>query len=160
MVDGIPDQQRAPHVLASYEGLGHRLGRDMARHAAGVEGLRGSHGRILDLIARGGTRPSALAEGATISKQAVSQRIRELVARGWVELHPDPSDGRALLVHRTSDGDDVRGRLREAIRALESEWAGVVGAERYAVFRSVLDELAEPHLPSAPGVSARGSGDG
>lgn len=132
----------------------------MARHAAAVEGLRGSHGRILDLIAPGGTRPSALAEGATISKQAVSQRIRELEERGWVQLRPDPSDGRALLVHRTSEGDDVRRQLRAAIRALESEWADAVGAGRYAAFRSVLDELAEPHLPDALRAAVRGSGDG
>jgi hypothetical protein len=64
------DQSRrrvAPHVLASHEALAHRFGAEMARHVGDVRGFRGSYGRILDLIEDGGTRPSALAEGATIS---------------------------------------------------------------------------------------------
>ena len=147
-------------MLASHEALAQRFGADMARLVGDLRrGFRGSYGRILDLIEDGGTRPSALAQGATISKQAVGQRIRELADRGWVELRPDPSDGRAVLVHRTVEGAQVRRRLRQAIDALEAEWAAEVGADRYAVFRAVLDELGQDHLPALLGESA-GSGDG
>lgn len=131
----------------------------MARHAPDVQGFRGSYGRILDLIADDGTRPSALAEGATISKQAVGQRIRDLAQRGWVVLRPDPTDGRALLVHRTEEGAEIRRQVRQAIGALEAEWADSVGAERYAVFREVLDELSREHLPRLL-LDQLGSGDG
>ena len=147
-------------MLASHEALAQRFGEDMSRVVGDLRrGFRGSHGRILDLIEEGGTRPSDLAQGATISKQAVGQRIRELAERGWVELRPDPSDGRAVLVHRTAQGAQVRRRLRQAIATLEAEWAAEVGAERYEVFRAVLDELAQGHLPALLEDRA-GSGDG
>ena len=74
--------------------------------------LRGSYARILDLIADDGSRPIALASGAWISKQAISQRLRELEERGWVSLlTPDPTDGRATVVRRTAEGDRVRATM-------------------------------------------------
>lgn len=131
-----------PHVFVALERLEHR-----ARHQVGtlippeVEGLRGSFGRILDMIADAGTRPSVLAQGAWITKQAMGQRVRELQERGWVDVVADPADGRAVLVRRTTEGDQVRRAALGAIRAMEDQWSDQVGVERYRVFRSVLDEL-------------------
>ena len=97
------------HVFAALEGLNRRAGSDMRRLVPkNLGGLRGSHGRILDLIADNGSRPAALADGAWITKQAISQRVRELEERGWVTVTPDPADGRATIVARTRRGDRVR----------------------------------------------------
>ena len=138
MVDELRDDV---HVLAALGALDRRIDRDM-RHLRSAEaaGLRGSHGRILGEIADEGSRPSALAAG-WISKQAMGQRIRELEARGWVSVGPDPSDGRAVLVHRTEAGRRVRDAAVAAIAAMEERWAAAVGAERYATFRAVLEAL-------------------
>ena len=141
VVDDIPDERTA-HVLAGLGALDQRIAADLRRLLPPqVTGMRGSHGRLLDLIAAEGTRPSTLADGAWITKQAVGKRLRELEGRGLVALAPDPADRRAVLVRRTPDGDRVRAAAREAIAAMEDEWAGVVGPERYATFRAVLAEL-------------------
>ena len=103
--------------------------------------LRGSEGRILDLVRAKGTRPTVLAEGAWITKQAIGKRIRDLEARGLVQLDPDPDDGRAVLVHRTAEGERVRTVIGEQIADLERELREQVGDERYRIFREVLDEL-------------------
>lgn len=103
--------------------------------------LRGSHGRILDLLGDEGTRPSALAADAWITKQAISQRIRELEEARLVVTTPDPTDGRAMVVQRTAEGDRVRSSAVARIRAAETEWANLVGPDRYATFRQVIDEL-------------------
>ena len=133
----------SPHLLASLDGVMHQAGLDMSRRAATIaDGLRGSYGRILSLAGDDGARPSELAEGASISRQAVSQRVRELVARGWLTLEPDPADGRAVVARRTAEGNRILAGLETAIAELEAEWAAAVGDERYAVFRAVLDELA------------------
>lgn len=133
---------RPGHVLAALSMLDRRVERDLRRLLPrDVHPIRGSYGRILDLIADAGSRPSALAAGDWITKQAIGKRLRELEELGWVSLVPDPSDGRALIVRRTRKGDRVRAAARSAIHAMEEEWSAAVGADRYATFRAVLDEL-------------------
>jgi len=117
------------------------------RRAARGPGLRGSEGRILSLIGRHGTRPSVLADGAWISKQAIGKRIHDLAERGLVEVEPDPADGRAVLVRRTAAGDRLLAVANSWIADVERDLASVVGEDRYAVFRQVLDELASGYLP-------------
>ena len=142
MVDERARTDHGLHVLAALGALDRRIDGDMrALLSSYVPGLRGSYGRILDSIADEGSRPSALVAGSWITKQAVGKRIRELEAIGWVSVHADAEDRRAVIVQRTPVGDRVRGAAREAIRAMEERWAEQVGARRYATFRAVLDEL-------------------
>jgi len=131
-----------PHLFAALDTFQTGLGAMLAarREAVGVR-LRGSHGRILHLLAPEGTRPARLAEG-WISKQAIGKRIKELVDAGVVEVVPDPDDRRATLVRRTPEGDAVMGRAWSAIEDIEAELREQVGEERWDVFRGVLDELA------------------
>jgi DNA-binding MarR family transcriptional regulator len=55
-----------------------------------------------------GARPTALAQRAGITKQAVSQLIRDLEARGYVEQVPDETDTRAKIVRLTENGVALR----------------------------------------------------
>ena len=103
--------------------------------------LRGSEGRILGLIEPDGTRPTSLAEGSWITKQAIGKRVRELEARGLVAIEPDPEDGRAVRVHRTAEGERVKGHAEERVAELERDFAAEVGEDRYRIFREVLDVL-------------------
>lgn len=137
-----------PNLLAALDTFQARMGAALAARAGrvGVR-LRGSHGRILHLVPSDGCRPSQLAEG-WISKQAVGMRVQELVRMGLVVVEPDPTDRRASLVRRTPEGDATRDRTSEAVTDIEDELRAQVGAERYAVFRAVLDELAWPWAPA------------
>ena len=139
---GPPTEGPSTHVLARLEALDRRIAADLRRLLpAETRDLRGSHGRILDLISESGTRPSTLAGGAWITKQAVGKRLRELAEHGLISQVADPADRRAVLVRRTPAGDRVRQTAVGAIGAMEAEWAADVGHERYATFRAVLDEL-------------------
>jgi DNA-binding MarR family transcriptional regulator len=137
------DDQRPPHLLASLDLLMARLGSGMRQRSerAGLV-IRGSEARLLHLIGPEGTRQTDLADGAWISKQAIGKRIREMQERGLVIVAPDPADRRATLVRRTPAGDAVRAATRTMVRDLEDELAGIVGRDRYRVFRAVADELA------------------
>jgi DNA-binding MarR family transcriptional regulator len=139
------DQHRAvatTHLLEALERLNDRVGDGMRARAEsdGIQ-LRGSEARILDLIGPSGTRPTELAAGAWISKQAITKRISGLEARGLVRLEPDPADGRAVLVHLTADGERLRDRALDLIADLEDELAEGIGRDRYRTFRAMLDEL-------------------
>ena len=139
-----------PHLLAGMEGLQRRIGDALAQRIGPVEpGLRGSQGRILSLIGLQGTRPTVLADGAWITKQAMGKHIHDLEARGLVTVEADPTDGRAIVVRRTAEGDRVMRFIQTQIADLERELIEVVGQERYLDFRSVLDELAAGYLPAA-----------
>ena len=60
------------HVLAALERLNRRADAFMRRYLPrDVTGIRGSYGRILDLIEDDGSRPSELVGGAWITKQAI-----------------------------------------------------------------------------------------
>jgi len=131
----------APHLLALLEGFQRRLGSEVATRMRDVGVLRGSEGRILGLLAAEGTRPTALAEGSWITKQAIGKRIRELEGRGLVEVRPDPDDRRAVRVHRTAAGDRVKRATEERIAELERAFAAEVGEDRYRTFREVLAQL-------------------
>ena len=136
-----------PHLLAALDTLQARVAAGLQARAdsVGVR-LRGSHGRILHLLAPDGTRPSQLADG-WISKQAVGMRVQELVQMGLVAVAPDPADRRATLVRRTPAGDRIRDRTLAVALDIERELRAEVGAERYDAFRSVLDALAWPCAP-------------
>ena len=146
MVDEIAEPA-FPHLLAALDTFQARVGGALAARAGSVGvRLRGSHGRILNLLAPEGTRPSRLAEG-WISKQAVGMRVQELVRMGLVVVEPDPADRRARLVRCTAEGDQVRDRTLAMADDIERELRDQVGDARYEAFRSVLDELAWPSAP-------------
>ncbi|MFB9375696.1 MarR family winged helix-turn-helix transcriptional regulator [Kineococcus gynurae] len=105
-------------------------------------GLRARHYRLLVMLPTGGERLSRLAEVAGLTKQALAQTLDPLLAAGFVEVGPDPADGRARLVRRTSAGTEVVRAVRTAMEQVEADWAAEVGAERWAVVREVLTELS------------------
>lgn len=147
MIDDIPGQSHR-HIFALLDGLNRRGERQIRRllETTGVR-LRGSYGRLLSLIPNEGARPSHLA-GGWATRQAVGARLKEMEKIGWVRTRPDPNDGRAVLVHVTAAGQRMLEKGEAAIAALESDWADLVGPERYATFRSVLSELAEGYVPT------------
>lgn len=151
------------HVLDAIEWFMRRLDHEhRTRRQDSVSIVRGSQGRILHLLPEEGARPTDLAAGGWITKQAIGQRVRELEELGLVETHPDPDDGRAIIVRRTTAGDRVAEDILDAIDEMERAWALEVGQERYAVFRAVLDELGADHAPALlqrPAITQSGQDD-
>lgn len=133
------------HVFVHLDQLARRGQRDLTRlldTTESIPGLRGSIGRILSLVPPEGARPTALADGAWITKQSLGERVREMERLGWVTTDADPVDKRAHLVHRTELGNRVLATAERTIAAMEAEWSAKVGTDRYTVFRTVLAELA------------------
>lgn len=155
MSSELSDDAGPGHVLALLHRLRQRTDADLAPRFLEVPGMRGSFGFILGVLPEEGARPTAMAAQTGITKQSFGERVRELERRGWVESLPDPADGRARLIRRTAEGDRVRRMTEEVIASMEHDWAGEVGADRYATFISVLRELAErpdavgPNHPAA-----------
>jgi len=114
------------------------------RKRANQPDLRVAHTHLFPHIDLAGTRLTDLAAKLGLTKQAVGQLVSELVDMGFLEKRPDPSDGRAKLIHFSKQGkesmfnglallgeleDNLRtrvgrrkmGQLHQALLALEVE---------------------------------------
>jgi DNA-binding MarR family transcriptional regulator len=112
-------------AMADIRGLGHAK-------------LSLTHAAILPHIEMEGTRLTALAEAAGMTKPSVSQLVDELEAAGYVERTPDSDDKRAQKIMFTALGwrflDDAS-RVKEEI---EADISRVLGAKGTAVLRDLL----------------------
>jgi DNA-binding MarR family transcriptional regulator len=104
---------------------------------------------VLHTLAHDGPlRLSELTASEQVSQPAITQIVTKLEQDGLVERHPDPSDGRATLVHITTKGAAiVEGRQAERITRLTDLAARLTPAERTAIAAALpaLARLVELH---------------
>lgn len=94
------------------------------------------------LIHHGPKRLSELTASEQVTQPAVTQIVTKLERDGLVERRPDPSDGRAVLVHITEQGAAVvRARQAERMARLTELADGLTPAER-ADIQAALPALA------------------
>lgn len=145
--DAAPDAEWPPTHVAALADVMRRL-----VHARITQqewnGLRVSHFRLLTAVPPGGATVTELAGRLSMTKQAVGQFVTGLQASGHLDVRTDPADRRRRVVVRTPAGAATVTAVEAMIAALEGEWAEQVGGDRYAVFRSVLAEIA--HLAAEP----------
>ena len=109
--------------------------------AAGFEDLGRFHVGMFQYPTADGVRPTELAESLQITKQSVNGLLRDMEARGYLTLVPDPSDGRARIIRLTAEGHALEQVTHEAARAASEAFAQVLGARRYAALYAALDEI-------------------
>lgn len=140
---------RTEHIAFLVELAKRRLTEELARivDLTPFPELRGSHMRLLTMIPLGGARPTALAELAQVSKQALGQMVAHLEEHAYVSTARDPADRRALIVRHTPRGEAAREAALAGIAELERRWAAEVGAARFEVVRAVLAQLVARRAP-------------
>lgn len=118
---------------------------------SGFKGLRASHTTLLHHIRPEGTRSGDIAAELGVSKQAVSQLVRELESMGVIESVPDPSDGRAKLLRFTPEGRTGSLEGLVVMAELEDEISAALGAEALSALRGSLEGIrAELRRRSQP----------
>ncbi len=73
--------------------------------AAGFDDLTTAQGRLAARIGPKGTRVTALAEQARVTKQTAGFLVNQLERAGYVRRVPDPADARARLVQIAPRGE-------------------------------------------------------
>jgi DNA-binding MarR family transcriptional regulator len=110
---------------------------------AGFDDLRPAHTAVFQHIEADGSRLTALAERAQITKQSMGYLVDHLEERGYLERRPDPTDRRAALVCLTERGwAQIRAALA-IIAGLEQEWTTALGEQRMEQLRELLTELRQ-----------------
>ncbi len=109
--------------------------------AAGHGAVRPAHGAVMQFLDDDGTRVTALAERAQMTKQSMAELVVHLERHGYVERVPDPADRRAKLVRATPRGSEVYGIARALVDEITARVEARLGARRMAELRNLLEEL-------------------
>lgn len=116
---------------------------------------------LISNLSAGEHSPSQLARNLGVSRQAISQMLAELEARGVVTMETDPKDRRARIVNFSRKSIPLRDAARSVLRQLEAELESRLGRKVFAAMKTGLEadwgalpevkpipELAEPAKPA------------
>jgi DNA-binding MarR family transcriptional regulator len=99
--------------------------------------------RLLQRVAREGSRLTDLAAQAQVTKQSAGSLVDQLEARGYLERVPDPRDGRARPIRPARRGLEAAALAAPVVAEVEAEWAAHLGPEAMAALRAALTRLRE-----------------
>lgn len=139
-LDGPSAQRSLGFLLRSaYQLLADEVYRQL--HAAGFPEVRVAHSAVLRHIRPSGSRVTELADRAGITKQSMGYLVDHLVAHGYAELVPDPSDGRARLVKLSRRGRKLVDTLLRLSTDAEVELGRTIGESNLRVLRAGLERF-------------------
>lgn len=124
-----------------FEGLVATVYKKLAEE--GFPDLRPAHGAVFRHILPHGMRTTDLAHAAGITKQSMAYLVTDLGDRGYVEITPDPNDGRAKIVRLTPNGQRAQIAAARVSGELEREWAATIGEKQWSQVRKTLHLLSE-----------------
>lgn len=139
-VDERGSMTLAVAVLAAAAGLVEAIHEGVV--ARGFGDVRPAHGFVFVRIAPDGATAREIADHLGVTKQAGSQLVEELIAKGYVVQRPHPSDARARLVVLTERGWACTRAAEQAAADAVGRWAGVLGERRLVKLRDAVGLVA------------------
>jgi DNA-binding MarR family transcriptional regulator len=143
MTPSIPERQRTLGSLLRlpYQALQARVYAALARR--GFDDLRVAHSVVFRHIDPAGSRVTALAERAGMTKQSMAYLVDALVTSGYLKSVPDPADGRAKLAVLSARGKRAMTALVELSAQFEADLAARLGETKLQQLRVLLEEVAD-----------------
>ena len=140
MAEDLPHLNLAVLLETAYKKLDVRLIDEL--RANGFPDIRPAHSQVFGAIASEGSRVGEMAAQAGITQQSMSELVDSLVALGYLERRPDPTDRRARIIALTDHGwKAVRAGIA-VVDAIERDWAAKVGVRRMDALRAALETIA------------------
>ena len=88
-----------------------------------------------------GTHVTAIAKRLGMSRQAASQLLQVVEAKGYVERVPDPKDGRAVIARHTASGRRLLLTAIDIMQSIEKEYETILAADGLARLKRLLRRL-------------------
>jgi DNA-binding MarR family transcriptional regulator len=120
----------------------------------GHPGVRPVHEFALGAIDAGADTPSELGRRLSVSKQAAAKTIAVMQRLGYVEIEPDPVDGRRRRIRVTPRGRDMVAIGSALFDDVRERWAAQIGAQQLNALQVHLGHLVTPR-PLGPEDLAR-----
>jgi DNA-binding MarR family transcriptional regulator len=89
-----------------------------------------------------GRRPTEIAHGAGLSKQATNDMLGQLERSGYLVREAHPDDRRSRIVRLTDRGRALAEVIQHMGGEVERGWRERIGDPSWRAFRDVLDEIA------------------
>ena len=93
------------------------------------------------LYEKDGQHASALAQAVGRAATSFTPNLDKLQNKGLIERRPDPSDRRAVLIHLTEKGADLRDDILELAEELDGHIAQAFSANDFKTFLEILAAL-------------------
>jgi DNA-binding MarR family transcriptional regulator len=143
-----PPEDKPPLIgallRAPAQAIHRRLINDL--RAAGFDDLSLPHMAVLQFPGPDGVRPSALAERAGMSKQAMNQLLKTLETLGYITRSTVPDDSGARIVCFTKRGNAAYRKMAEILHDVEREWSKALGPKRFIELKTSLGALWDSGL--------------
>ncbi|MGH3169522.1 MAG: MarR family winged helix-turn-helix transcriptional regulator [Trebonia sp.] len=111
---------------------------------------------VMQLLLRDGlASPSEIARQLEVPRSSVTGRVRLLRESGWVEIRPDPDDGRSYLAGLTDAGEEEMSRLIDAGLEVFRAWTWDWSDEEMETFTRLARRLTGQAVPPPVGTHSR-----
>lgn len=117
---------------------------------AGYSDLRPAHSAVFMNLDPEGTRITDLAERASMTKQSMSELVRDLEERGYVWTSPHPSDRRAKVVRWTKKGKATEEPARRNIQRVQDKWSRLLSEGEMEELLRLLRKLSDAVTDADP----------
>jgi DNA-binding MarR family transcriptional regulator len=115
-------------------------------HSAGFTDLVPAHLAVLRWPGPQDQRPSDLARGAGMTKQAMNYLLSQLEQLGYLAREGDGEDQRSKRIRLTERGLAAAKTIRSTVRKIERELEREMGAAKFAKLQQLLTELNQTSL--------------
>lgn len=105
--------------------------------------LKIGHTVLIANLDSDGTRITTLAERTGMTKQAMSQLVKEMEESGYLRREQDAADKRAMIITPTLRGLEVLRDVQEIVGQIEVEYVAVLGEKQMQNLRAALLRLSE-----------------
>ena len=107
------------------------------------DGLIAPHFAVVSHLSKGrdGATPIDMARAFQVPKTSMTHTLKGLEKHGYVELRPNPSDGRSKQVWLTPKGAAMRGQTIQALAPEFMELVAELDVEKLKSIKPVLSEL-------------------
>jgi DNA-binding MarR family transcriptional regulator len=106
-------------------------------------GVTPGQNQVMTVIDAEGTRPAELARRVGVTRQSMAETLAGMVARGFIELRPDPEDGRAKVAVLTKAGWAALHDGLDAVLAVHRHWESILGETKMTRLVKLLRELLD-----------------
>jgi DNA-binding MarR family transcriptional regulator len=143
---GGGDRPLGDVMREAHRSLVSHLEGELRRRGYGDVGA--AHASVLATVDPAGIRLAGLVERGGRTKQATAELLSHLVGRGYLQVHPDPADGRAKVYTPTPAGTTLLLACAKIVTRYEAWLEEVLGQGGVSRLRHALSVIVE-HADSA-----------